>query len=285
MAKVVVNDIKFHYWRVGQGPDVIMLHGLSGNLAVWHFTMVPELKQKYRVTTYDLRGHGHSEMPPSGYTTRDMAGDLRGIMDALEIDRAFLLGHSLGADVAMHFALLHPERVKKIVAIEAGIAALVHLRKSKDWPGWEYWAKTLEKYGGIKVPREKWTDIGYMLRESTKVPILFGPARGLPRKADNILKLIDTTTMVQDYQNPDGMTLDAMRRIQPPVLLVYGSDSQYIGTHGVLKEVLPNCRTVLMDGVEHLVPLERPEELIRHVVPFFEDGRAVERGVDSESPR
>ena len=271
MSKIVVDGLKFHYWRVGEGPDVIMLHGLSGNLALWHFTIVPKLRQDYRITTYDLRGHGHSDMPPSGYTTLDMAEDLRGIMDSLGIKRAHLLGHSLGADVALHFALRYPQRVDRIVAIEAGIAALVDLRKRKDWPGWGYWARTIEKYSGVKIPEDRWQDIGYMLRESLKVPIIFGMAKGRQRKGEKLLKLIETTTMIEDYQKLGGMTLESMRRIEHPVLLLYGTESQYIGTYDILRDVLPNQNSVLLDGVEHLVPLEQPDELVRHARSFLQN--------------
>jgi 2-hydroxy-6-oxonona-2,4-dienedioate hydrolase len=268
----MVNDINLHYWQVGDGPNIVMLHGLTGNLAVWHFTAIPKLRHTYRITTYDLRGHGRSDMPATGYTTQHMAEDLKGLMDALEIERAMLVGHSLGADISLHTALLYPERVEKIVAIEAGTAALVHLRLDKNWPGWESWAKAMEEYGGIKVPREKWHDIDYMLRKSLEVPIVFGPARGLPRKGEKLLKLLDTTTMVEEYQDTAGMTLETIATIQQPVLLVYGEKSTYLGTYDALKETLPNCRPVLLEGCEHFGPLEKPDVLMEHVGPFLKNG-------------
>lgn len=248
---------------------MVMLHGLTGNLAIWHFTTVPVLRHEYRITTYALRGHGRSDMPPTGYTTRDMAEDLRGLMDALGVEGAHLVGHSLGADIALHCALLCPERVDRIVTIEAGIAALVHLRKPEDWPGWAEWAKALEKYGGIKAPQEKWRDIDYMLRQSLKVPIVFGPARGLPRKGEKLLKLLDTTTLVQEYEDTAGMTLEALAQVRHPVLLVYGGRSTYLGTYETLREVLPNCTPVLLEHCEHFGPLEQPEKLIKHMRSFL----------------
>lgn len=271
MPKVAVNGINFHYWQVGNGPHMIFLHGLTGNLAAWHFTQVPAFRNEYRILTYDLRGHGHSDMPPTGYTTRDMAEDLRGIMDVLGIDRANLVGHSLGADIALQFALLYPERVEKIVAIEAGLAALAHVRKRTDWPGWGEWAKGIEKYGGIKVPREKWGDIDYMLRESFKVPVIFGPGRGQARKSNSMLRLLDTTTLVQDYEDTSGMTLETLSGLTTPVLLIYGSDSQYLGTYDVLREVLPNCRVGLIEGGEHFGLLHQPEALYGPMRRFFQD--------------
>lgn len=269
MPKVLAHGLHFHYLQVGRGPDIVMIHGLTGNLAVWHFGAIPSLRNDYRITTYDLRGHGRSDMPPTGYTTREMAEDLRVVMDALAIERTHLVGHSLGADIALHFAYLYPERVDRIVAIEAGLAALVHMRKSTAWPGWAEWAKGLEKYGGISVPREKWHDIDYMLRASINVPIVFGLARGLPRKGDQILKLLDTTTLVQDYEDTAGLSLEAIADIHHLVLLLYGTNSTYLGTYETLREILPNCTPGLIQGGDHFVPLQQPDQLAKHIHYFL----------------
>jgi len=246
MPKLAVNGINFHYWQVGEGPDIIMLHGLTGNLAVWHLKMVPLLRNRFRLTTYDLRGHGHSDMPPTGYTTGDMAEDLRSIMDALGIERAHLVGHSLGADIALHCALRYPQRVGKLVLVEAGIPALINLRKREEWEGWAYWARMLEEFTGIKVPREKWHDINYMVRQSLEVPIIYGPARGLPRKKEPILRLLETTTVVKDYEVVGDLTLENLARIPHPKLLIYDSSSPYLGTYEVLRDRLANCTPVLL---------------------------------------
>ncbi|MBA3945867.1 MAG: alpha/beta hydrolase [Herpetosiphonaceae bacterium] len=286
MPKVLANGINLHYLQVGEGPDVVMLHGLTGNLAVWHLGAIPALRGSYRTTSYDLRGHGRSDMPPSGYTTLDMAEDLRSLLDALGIERTHLVGHSLGSDVALHFAFLYPERVDRIVAIEAGLAALVEVRKSEDWAGWSEWAKGIENYGGVQVPREKWHDVGYMLRASLNVPIIFGMARGLPRKGDQVLKLIDTTTLVQDYEDTAGLSLDALAQVTNPVLLLYGSKSNYLGSFDVLRHVLPNCTTGLIEGGEHFAPLQEPQQLIEYIVPFLQGSPPVPpaKAGDSEAP-
>ena len=67
------SGVTLHYQRVGQGPDVVMIHGLTGNLAVWHLKIIPMLMDRFRILTYDLRGHGYSEMPPSGYSATDIS--------------------------------------------------------------------------------------------------------------------------------------------------------------------------------------------------------------------
>jgi pimeloyl-ACP methyl ester carboxylesterase len=271
MPKVLANGISLHYWRVGEGPDVVMLHGLAGNLAVWHLKMVPTLRQDYRVTTYDLRGHGRSDMTPTGYTTADMAADLEGLLDALDIEQVHLVGHSYGADIALHFGLLHPHRVGKMVLIEASIPALVNLRKDENWEGWRYWAEAIEEFAGIKVPREKWTDIDYMLRQSLKVPIIFGPARGLPRKGDKLLKLLDTTTLVKDYEVVGELTLENLKKILHPKLLIYDSGSPYMGVYNAIRDLLTNCTPILLPPSDHrhFSPLEEPELVVDHIKRFL----------------
>src|SRR5688500_2048939 len=149
MPKILANGPNCHYLQTGQGPDLVMLHGLMGNLSVWHLKMVPMLRRRFRVTTYDLRGHGRPDIAPTGYSTGDMVEDLRALLDTFDLERVNLVGHSLGADICMHFALRYPERVERLVVIEAGIPALIEMRKSEGWEGWTYWAQLLEEYTGV----------------------------------------------------------------------------------------------------------------------------------------
>src|SRR5215470_3923803 len=101
-----VNGIKFHFQRVGKGPDVVMIHGLAANLAFWYFRIIPFLMIDFCITAYDLRGHGKSEMSDSGYTSADMAADLDALLDHLGVEKAHLVGHSFGGQVALHYATL-----------------------------------------------------------------------------------------------------------------------------------------------------------------------------------
>jgi pimeloyl-ACP methyl ester carboxylesterase len=266
------NGINIHYQRVGNGPDLVMLHGLSGNLAVWHLKIVGLLRDHFRVLTYDLRGHGYSDVPPNGYTAGDMADDLLGLLDALEIQRPFIVGHSYGADTALYFALKYPNRVRKVVSIEAGLAALIHYRKREDWEGWVYWANVLERFG-LTVPPEHRTDIDYMLRLSLQVPKVWGPAAGRPRKAEPLLRLLNGTTIVQDYEVVGDLTLENIRHIQAPAVLIGGHGSAFQATYDYLHANLPNVSTHMLPESEfaHFGPLEQPELLagliIRSLLP------------------
>jgi pimeloyl-ACP methyl ester carboxylesterase len=267
MPKIDVNGIVLHHITVGSGPDLVLVHGFLGNLAVWHLNMAPQLRRDFRVVTYDMRGHGYSQMTPSGYTPADMAEDLRGLLDTLNIKRAYLAGHSYGADVCMYFSLLYPERVEKLIALEPGLAALVHQRKHEAWAGWALWAEKLAEVG-IEVDPERRNDIEYLLELSLNTPKFYGPARGLPRNREPLLKLLRETTIIQDYEHVGELTLEAVRRIETPTLLVYGDQSHFLSSFEALRKLLPNCTPLLLPGGEHFGPLEQPELLTEHIRSF-----------------
>lgn len=270
------SGLTIHYAMVGEGPDLVMIHGLSGNLAVWHLTIVPLLREHFRILTYDLRGHGASEMPASGYTADDMVTDLGYLLEALGVHKASIVGHSYGADIALYFAHRYPQRVARVVAIEAALPALIQLRKQKDWEGWAFWADVLER-SGCTVPPERRYDLDYLLRLSLQVPRRWGPLRGLPRNPQPLLRLLDTTTVVEEYEVVGTLTLERISHLTTPVLLVYSQDSAFAGTGRYLGDRLPNARSVLLPKSEwgHFAPLEQPEIIASHILTFLEPSAPV----------
>ncbi len=268
MAKALANGVQLHYQQFGEGPHVVMIHGITGNLAIWHLEIIPALMSEYRTTTYDLRGHGYSDVPPTGYTTADHAADLKSLLDTLGINRAHVIGHSFGADIALHFTILFPERVDRLVLVEPGVAALTPLREHEDWIGWKYWRDKLA-LGGVTVPPEKWYDAEYLVRSSVNLPMLFGFRKGRARRAGPLVRLMDTTTAAKDYCELAGMTLDKIDRIDHPALVLFGEDSVFLGTYEYLRDHLVNPTCFLMPDSEHFGPIERPELLIRHVRAFL----------------
>jgi pimeloyl-ACP methyl ester carboxylesterase len=273
MPKIVVNGITLHYWQLGKGPDVVMLHGLGGNLAVWHLKMVPELQRMNRITTYDLRGHGYSEAPQDGYTTQDLAEDLRHLLDALGIERTHLVGHSWGGDIALHFALLYPHRVAKMVVIEAGlVATLAPWYRRDDWEGWAYWADMLEQATGVKFSFEQRHNIEYLIRQIVKVPIVYGPAKGQSRNEELVLRTLRVLSpMWNGCQAEHNLTVEQLHKIPHPTLLLYDADSPYLKSYEILCDRLADCTPVLLPstGIKHFSLLEQPELLLERIRDFL----------------
>ena len=168
----------------------------------------------------------------------------------------------------MHFSLLHPDRVNKLVMVEPNIADLIELRMKEGWEGWKNWAMRLKEFG-IEVPREKWSDADYMLRQTVDIPIQFGPFKGQARKAQWLIKLLDTTTLATDYQKVAGMTLDKIRQISHPMLALYGQDSHFNITYEFFRDEVPACEVKMLLDSTHYGPLERPELMVDELRRFL----------------
>ncbi len=117
---VRVGEINLHYVQWGeQGPPVIFIHGLTANAFCFQ-AFADALASDYRIIAYDLRGRGTSDKPAMGYSVPIHAADLARLIDALGLDRPVIVGHSLGAMIALYFAANYPEKLSKLVLIDAG---------------------------------------------------------------------------------------------------------------------------------------------------------------------
>jgi pimeloyl-ACP methyl ester carboxylesterase len=274
MPKIDANNLKLHFWRSGQGPELVLVHGLGGNLAGWHLTMVPPLQKEFRVLTYDLRGHGRSDAPPAGYTTGDMAQDLRGLLDALEIEKAALVGHSWGADIVLHFALLHPDRVSQLVIVEGGLLApLASVYRDPEWEGWPYVTGTIEALLGRPIADENRCDLEYLVRQLIEIPIQYGPGRGRPRDADIVFRVLDVLRPMWEGRESDGnMGLGSLSNIHHPTLLVYEANSVFLEAHRELSARLPATSSVILPGtgtLKHFTSLEHPDLIVSNMRNFL----------------
>ena len=266
MKALLRSGLRLHYQQIGTGPDVVMVHGITGNLAVWHLHIVPALADRFRITTYDLRGHGYSDTPATGYSPDAMAADLLELLDALEIERPVVIGHSYGADIALYHAARDPDRVREVIAIEAALPAMEHVRSHESWVGWDYWVSVLER-AGVSVPAERRCDLRYLMRATIDLPKKWGPLRGLPRNPRPFLRLIEETTLPEDYRQIGTLTLERVADLRTPVALIYAERSAFLDTFEYLRTHLPDADPILLPRTDwgHFGPLEQPEVVARHI--------------------
>jgi len=113
--RVKVNQIELQIQDYqGEGDPIIFLHFSGANLMMWQ-RIVPYFQDGYRLILVDLRGHGKSDKPETGYHMDEMAGDVVGIMEHLKLERAHIVGSSLGAEVGLSIAANYPEKVISLV--------------------------------------------------------------------------------------------------------------------------------------------------------------------------
>ena len=114
MSQIAANEITLHYESVGQGQPLLFITGVGYGAWFWH-KLTPDLSRHYRVITFDNRGVGQSSRVDGPYSTALLAADAAGLLDALGIESAYVVGHSLGGFIAQELALARPALVSKLV--------------------------------------------------------------------------------------------------------------------------------------------------------------------------
>jgi len=116
MPYAPIRDILTYYEEAGSGDPLVLIMGLGGDLQAWAL-QVPALARQFRVITFDNRGAGRTSAPDKPYSIDGMADDLAALLDSLKIDKANLLGFSMGGFIAQEFALKYPKRVEKLILL------------------------------------------------------------------------------------------------------------------------------------------------------------------------
>ena len=260
MPDIAVNGTRLYYQQSGDGPDVVLVHAVTGNQAVWVFTgLIDALAADFRVTSYDLRGHGASDRPPTGYTSAAMADDLVGLHAALGLGPAYLVGHSFGGVVGLHAALRAPEQVAGVVLSDSFFPGLRHVEPNYGRPN--VWADLRATFGKVGVDLGDTVDFTRLFRaaaelspEQTKaledaVGVLGrGWYRQLPRLAE--------TTCGADAFAEAGLTADRIAAVAQPVVALYDEFSPFLATFRWLERHLPRCTAEIIPAAKHLAVVE-----------------------------
>ena len=269
---VEVDGVRTRIRILGEGPPLLLLHGLGGCLEEWRFN-APFLGRAHRVYVPDFIGHGWTDKPAGRYTPLRFAGFLHSLLDRLGVERAPLVGHSFGGAISMLYATLHPERVSKlVVAGSAGLgprvspllrmlclpicAPLVRIRSrtairlaarrfvARPEQRTEEWVETTYRRLAIPGGREVFLDV---IRNTLRV-------RGL---SPEWLSEIDSV-------------LPALRA---PVLILHGRQDNVVPVANVehARRVIPQCQVRLFDPCGHDLPYECAEEFNREVLNFLSE--------------
>ncbi len=260
MPHANVNGVDLHYQQAGAGPDVVLLHAVTANMAVWLVSnLVDTLARDYRVTAYDLRGHGLSAAPPTSYTSADMALDLRGLHDALGLGPAYLIGHSFGGVVAMHAAAAYPDRVRGMILSDPYFPGLARLEPNVD--NANVWMDLREMFGHAGL------DLGDTLDFTTlfRTVAALRPAQlrlirermgsASTRWLSQLPRLADTSCG-RDVFAVAGLTEEVIRSVRQPIVALYDEHSPFLATSRFLGDHLPNCTVEIVPGTKHMAPVQ-----------------------------
>jgi pimeloyl-ACP methyl ester carboxylesterase len=255
MPYIEANGVTLHTQAMGDGPPVIMLHGLMvGSMATWYFTAAPTLARSRRVILYDLRGHGRSTRPKAGYDVETMSADLSSVMDHyLESSDAAvsLVGHSYGALIALHYALSHPERVSRLALVEMPLPPT-----QLDDLGVFFDRTPEEMVAALPEPLQR------VLGDPNQ------PSRRGRRLLKALHELAFETSVLRDVEQQTDIADAALSRFTSPVLTLYGETSSCRSTGERLARVWPEgTHNVLAGG--HYLPTESPAQVTDRLEGFL----------------
>ena len=274
MPDVTVNGTRLFYQQSGDGPDVVLIHAVTSNQAVWVFTGLADavVSAGFRVTSYDLRGHGASDRPTTGYTSADMAADFRALHAELKLDPALVVGHSFGGVVGLHTARLYPECVAGVILSDSFFPGLRYVEPNFGRPN--VWVDLRETFRQVGVDLGETVDFAGLFRaaatlsseQKKTLDALVGPiGRGWLRQLPGLAE----TTCGDDVLAEAGLTAERIATVTRPVVALYDEFSPFLATCRWLEENLTDCEAEIIPAAKHLAVVENTaaftDAVLRHL--------------------
>jgi pimeloyl-ACP methyl ester carboxylesterase len=253
MPTVRLRDINMYYEIQGKGDSLVVIPGFGGGTGAY-FRTIPVLTRDYRVIAIDNRGSGLSDKPDIPYSMEMMADDVAGLLEALGITRAHVLGTSMGGMIAQHVALRHPEKTATLMLLGTTCGGKHSVPASQEFVRHTFLVE--------QTPEE---------RARGQIPFFFsqGFIDSSPDVIDSIVSvLVKYSPVPYVVARQTGAsflhdTYDRLPDIGVPTLVIAGAEDEVIpvGNARILASRIPNAELVIMDGLRHVVHTEAPEEL------------------------
>jgi len=255
--KASANGIEIYYEEHGSGQPLVLTHGIGGSADNWA-PVLPDLAGRYRVITWDVRGFGRSDKPPGPYSAELWARDLAGLLDALAVERAYLVGHSMGGVIAQRFALDFPERLAALIL--ASTSSQVNERAMAHWMGQ---ADAIERDGfGAWVAAQQ---AGYTEEF----------LRAHPDQLENDrrrVELNDSSAYAAGARAVAAYNFTSeLKQITAPTLILQGLTDPQTPPGGsvIINRHIPGSRLVMLEGTGHGIYTEHPEKFVHLLTEFL----------------
>ena len=266
---VTVNGLRFHVEESGEGPAVLLLHGFPDTGEVWRLQVPALVCAGYRTVVPDLRGRGRCERPErvASYALPELVADTTGILDALGIERAHVVGHDWGAALAWAVAALAPERVERLVVMSVGFPGAVRPDRRALEQGWYRLLVLFPEAEDVLL-----RDDAYVLRT-----LVEGAPDG-GRYLDQLADRDDLTAGLAWYranvsvESLPGTDNPRMPPVAAPTLGVFGADDPYLSERAMVASerfATGGWRYERIDDAGHWLQLEQPQRVNELLVDFL----------------
>jgi pimeloyl-ACP methyl ester carboxylesterase len=283
MPHLTADDgVKLYYEEVGSGPPIVFVHEFAGDYRSWEM-QVRCFARWYRCIAFNARGYPPSDVPADGerYSQDRARDDIRDVLEGLKIEKAHVVGLSMGGFAVLHFGFTYPQRARSLVVAGCGYGASPDKREQFAAEA-EAGAKKFEEMGMSKAAE------GYALGP-TRVQFQNKDARGWKEFRDQLAEhstegSARTMRGVQKRRPSLFDLVDRMKTITAPTLIMTGDeDWPCLEPALLMKRSIPTAALVVMPNAGHTINLEEPAAFNQHLADFF---HAVEVGAwRSRDPR
>lgn len=271
MAKTRVGDIEMYYEESGESAaePVLLIMGYASNADAWA-PQVSALREKYRVVAFDNRGAGRTTHPDGAYTIPQMADDAAGLLDALGIDSAHVIGASMGGMIAQEVVLRHPQRVRSLVLACTTPGGPQSFGYAEMMEGTQQ-ALELESLLELATPENMQKGMDVMFSpEFQKNP-------GAGFQAMIMSSIMHPSTLAgirgQSAAIQAHNTYDRLSQIRVPTLVTAGSDDTLVDARNspLLAKKIPGAKLRMFEGLRHGFTAEKPDEVNAAILEFLAD--------------
>ena len=253
----VLNGARVNYVEMGEGPPVILIHGLSGCWQNW-LENIPHLARNHHVVALDLAGFGESELPNEEISIPGYGRFVDAFLGSIGIERAALVGNSMGGFIAAETAISHPSRVDKLVLVSAAGLARVGNRQLYAL---ERAARLFHPVTAAFLARREHLVRRPGLRRRMLYGVVQYPERIAPELAYEVASgagkpgFLDALDAIMDYDFRDRLP-----EVSTPTLIVWGRNDRIVPVDGAdeYERLIPNARKVILEDTGHVPMLERP---------------------------
>jgi pimeloyl-ACP methyl ester carboxylesterase len=265
MPKAQSNGIELYYEVQGAGKPLVLISGLGYSLWQWH-RMVPLLAEHFQVVKFDNRGVGQSDKPAGPYTAQMLAADTVGLLDALNIEKAVILGHSMGGFIAQSMALDFPQRVEKLILCSTNFGGPHHVPVTPE---------------AMKVLADVTSDPLTRFKNGLSVSTAPGWAEKNPGMIEEWVKWRVANPIEPAHyqaQMAIGLSLmpeaaafeDKLPRLDVPTLILFGAHDKVVppANADLLAQKIAGSQVVIFPDAGHFFPIEIPEAASRVITDF-----------------
>jgi 2-hydroxymuconate-semialdehyde hydrolase len=263
----VVDGEPIHYIEAGEGPPLVLIHGFPSNTFVWS-RLMPRLSEHHRTVALDLPGLGYSHRNRKrSFALEAHAKTVTGLMDTLGIERASIIGLSMGGGVAQRIAATFPERVNRLVLL-----ASIDESEGSTWTWGKRWVDFVVLQIALRIPPLARKVGRLSLRQVVEDPAFVTPELIEPYVRPLLRR--GTVPCLRQYlwDNRKATRVD-LSRIAAPTLVVSGElDGTVPPEVGErLAAMIPDARSVVLERANHLIALERSDDVYAEVDRFLSE--------------